>query len=140
MIRVVIDTNVLVSALLTSGGLPEAVVNLAISGEVQWFASEAVLAEYEHVLKRPRLLIDSGKAAGAMARIRAIVSVVTPTIRVTAASDPDDNHFLECAETARAQYLVTGNIRHFPEAWKDTRIVTPREFIDAWTTAPEESL
>ena len=99
MIRVVIDTNVLVSALLTSGGLPEAVVNLAISGEVQWFASEAVLAEYEHVLKRPRLLIDSGKAAGAMARIRAIVSVVTPTIRVTAASDPDDNHFLECAET-----------------------------------------
>jgi putative PIN family toxin of toxin-antitoxin system len=68
MIRVVIDTNVLVSALLTSGGLPEAVINLAISGEVQWFASESVLAEYEEVLKRPRLAIDSGKAADAMAR------------------------------------------------------------------------
>jgi putative PIN family toxin of toxin-antitoxin system len=68
MIRVVIDTNVLVSALLPSGGLPEAVINLAISGEVQWFASESVLAEYEEVLKRPRLAIDSGKAADAMAR------------------------------------------------------------------------
>jgi putative PIN family toxin of toxin-antitoxin system len=66
MIRVVIDTNVLVSALLTSGGLPEAVIDLAISGEVQWFASESVLAEYEDVLKRPRLAIDSGKAADAM--------------------------------------------------------------------------
>jgi putative PIN family toxin of toxin-antitoxin system len=55
MIRVVIDTNVLVSALLPSGGLPEAVINLAISGEVQWFASESVLAEYEEVLKRPGL-------------------------------------------------------------------------------------
>jgi len=47
MIRVVIDTNVLVSAWLTSGGLPEAVINLAISREVQWAVSEAVLAEYE---------------------------------------------------------------------------------------------
>lgn len=140
MIRVVIDTNVLVSALLTSGGLPEAVIDLAISGAVQWFASESVLAEYEVVLKRPRLAIDSRKAADAIARIRAIVSVVSPEVRVAAATDPDDNQFLECAEAAQAHYLVTGNIRHFPEAWKETRIVTPREFIDAWTTALDDSL
>jgi uncharacterized protein len=140
MIRVVIDTNVLVSAFLTSGGFPEAVINLAISGEVQWFASESVLAEYEEVLKRPRLAIDSGKAADAMARIRAIVSVVSPAIRVAAAGDPDDNQFLECSEAAQAHYLVTGNIRHFPEVWKETQVVTPREFIDAWTTAPDDLL
>ena len=140
MIRVVIDTNVLVSALLTSGGLPEAVINLAISGVVQWCASESVLAEYEDVVKRPRLAIDAGKAADAMARIRAIVSIVSPAVRVAAASDSDDNHFLECAEAVHAHYLVTGNIRHFPEVWKETRIVTPREFIDAWTTAPDDLL
>jgi uncharacterized protein len=140
MIRVVIDTNVLVSALLTSGGLPEAVIDLAISGEVQWFASESVLAEYEDVLKRPRLAIDSGKAADAMDRIRANVSVVSPAVRVAAASDPDDNQFLECAEATQSHFLVTGNIRHFPEVWKDTRIVTPREFIDAWTAAPDDLL
>jgi putative PIN family toxin of toxin-antitoxin system len=140
MIRVVIDTNVLVSALMTSGGLPEAVINLALSGEVQWAASESVLAEYEDVLKRPRLAIESGKAAEAMARIRRIVSVVSPTVGILAASDPDDNHFLECAEAAQADYLVTGNIRHFPEVWKETRIVTPREFIDAWTSAADDEL
>jgi putative PIN family toxin of toxin-antitoxin system len=140
MIRVVIDTNVLVSALLTRGGLPEAVIDLAISGAVQWFASESVLAEYKVVLKRPRLAIDFRKVADAIARIRAIVSVVSPAVRVAAATDPDDNQFLECAEAAQAHYLVTGNIRHFPEAWKETRIVTPREFIDAWTTAPDDSL
>jgi putative PIN family toxin of toxin-antitoxin system len=74
---VVIDTNVLVSALLTGGGLPEAVIDLAISGAVQWFASESVLAEYGVVLNLPRLAIaiDSRKAADAIARIRAIVSV-----------------------------------------------------------------
>jgi len=140
MIRVVIDTNILVSALLTSGGLPEAVITLATSGEVQWFASESVLAEYEDVLKRPRLAIDSDKAADAIARIRAIVSIVSPTVRVAAARDPDDNHFLECAEAAQADYLVTGNIRHFPEVWKETRTVTPREFLDAWTAAPDDLL
>ena len=140
MIRVVIDTNILVSALLTSGGLPEAVITLATSGEVQWFASESVLAEYEDVLKRPRLAIDSDKAADAIARIRAIVSIVSPTVRVAAARDPDDNHFLECAEAAQADYLVTGNIRHFPGVWKETRTVTPREFLDAWTAAPDDLL
>ena len=118
MIRVVIDTNVLVSGLLTSGGLPEAVINLAISGEVQWFASPSVLAEYEEVLKRPRLAIDSRKAADAMARIRAVVSLVSPAVRVAAASDRDDNQFLECAEAAQAHYLVTGNIRHFRRSGK----------------------
>jgi len=64
MIRVVIDTNVLVSALMTRGGLPEAVINLAISGEVQWFASESVLAEYQDVLKRPRLASNRAKPRG----------------------------------------------------------------------------
>jgi hypothetical protein len=62
MIRVVIDANVLVSGFLTSGGLPEAAIDLAMSGDVQWFASESVLAEYQEVLKRPRLAIDSRKA------------------------------------------------------------------------------
>jgi putative PIN family toxin of toxin-antitoxin system len=80
VIRVVIDTNVLVSALLTSGGLPEAVIDLAISGEVRWVASESILAEYEDVLKRPRLASNSGKAANAIARIRAAVFVVSTGI------------------------------------------------------------
>lgn len=110
--------------------MPEAVIDLAISGEIRWFASESVLAEYEEVLKRPRLAIDAGKVADAMA----------PAARVAAASDPDDNQFLECAEAAQAHYLVTGNIRHFPEVWKETRMVTPREFIDAWTAAPDDLL
>ena len=66
MIRVVIDTNVLVSGLLTSGGLPEAVINLAISGEVQRCASPSVLAEYEEVMKRRYYL----NAASCLALLR----------------------------------------------------------------------
>jgi predicted nucleic acid-binding protein len=43
--------------------------------------------------------------------------------------DPDDNKFLECADAARADYLVTGNQRHFPRFWKQTKVITSREFI-----------
>jgi putative PIN family toxin of toxin-antitoxin system len=138
MIRVVLDTNVVVSAMLRSGGLPEAVFNLAMGGETQCCISEPIVAEYEDVLRRPRLAIDPGKVAVAMARIRAVSSMVQPAVRVTAARDPDDNVFLECAEAAQAHYLVTGNGRHFPERWKETLIVAPRQFMDAYALVSDE--
>jgi predicted nucleic acid-binding protein len=44
-------------------------------------------------------------------------------------SDPEDNMFLECADAARADYLVTENVRHFPRFWKKTKVITSREFL-----------
>lgn len=55
--------------------------------------------------------------------------MVSPIRQIEVTSDPDDNIFLECADTARADYLVTGNVRHFPKFWKRTKIITSREFI-----------
>jgi len=102
MIRVVIDTNVVISAALRSGGLPETVFNLAVDRRVQLYVSEAILAEYEEVLRRPRLDIHPGKTTIALARIREAAISVTPTQPVTACRDPDDNIFLECAQAAQA--------------------------------------
>jgi hypothetical protein len=48
---------------------------------------------------------------------------------VFAANDPSNDKFLECADAARADYLITGNLRHFPRFWKSTKVVTAREFI-----------
>ena len=55
MIRVVLDTNIVISAAISAGGLPEAVFNLAINGVIQLCLSEAILVEYEEVLRRARL-------------------------------------------------------------------------------------
>ena len=132
MIRVVIDTNVVVSAMLRSGGFPEAIFNLAIDRVIHLHISEPVMAEYEEVLHRPRLDIHPEKVANALTRIREAGTMVTPTTPVTAASDHDDNIFLECAEAAEAQYLVTGNKVDFPETWATARIVTPVDPSD-WT-------
>jgi putative PIN family toxin of toxin-antitoxin system len=140
MIRVILDTNVVVSAMLRSGGLPEAVFNVVIGGEAQCYVSEPILAEYEDVLRRPRLAINPDKVAVALARIRAAASLVHPAVRVTAAMDPDDNVFLECAEAAQAHCLVTGNSRHFPQRWGETLIVTPRQFMDARAQASDASV
>src|SRR6266849_4488543 len=133
MIRVVLDTNIVVSALLRSGGLPEAVFNLAVDRNVQLYISEPILAEYEEVLRRPRLDIHPDKVTNALARIREAGLLVIPTAPVNAASDPDDNIFLECAQAASARYLVTGNRRDFPDEWEGTKVVTPREFLEIIT-------
>lgn len=131
MIRVIIDTNIVVSAMLRSGSLPEAVFNLAAGRIVQLYASEAILAEYQEVLNRPKFGISSKKIATALTRIREVSLVVRPSQAVNACSDPDDNIFLECAQAASADYLVTGNTAHFPEVWAKTQVVTAREFLEA---------
>jgi uncharacterized protein len=133
MIRVVIDTNVVISATLRSGGLPEPVFNLAVDRRVQLYISEAILAEYEDVLRRPRLDIHPDKVTLALTRIAEAAISVAPTERVTACSDPDDNIFLERAEAAQADYVVTGNTADFPAQWDKTQIVTPRQFLEIIT-------
>ena len=54
---------------------------------------------------------------------------MTPSRPLQITLDPEDNIFLECADAARADYLVTGNPRHFPKFWKKTKVITSREFI-----------
>jgi putative PIN family toxin of toxin-antitoxin system len=130
MIRVVLDTNIVISAALRSGSLPETVFNLALDGQIQLCISEPILAEYKDVISRPHLAIDPRKVTLALKRIRDAAEVVSPTKTVTACTDPDDNIFLECAQAAEADYLVTGNQRHFPGRWKKTRVIGPRELIE----------
>jgi predicted nucleic acid-binding protein len=63
---------------------------------------------------------------------------VRPTERVKACCDPEDDIFLECAQTAMADYLVTGNLKHFPGSWAGSRIVTPRWLLDNMPTKSPE--
>ena len=64
-----------------------------------------------------------------MQLIRNHAHTVIPVRALHIAPDPGDNKFLECADAARADYLVTGNQRHFPPYWKKTKVISSREFI-----------
>ncbi|MFN0101777.1 MAG: putative toxin-antitoxin system toxin component, PIN family [Bryobacteraceae bacterium] len=128
MIRVVIDTNVVVSSLIAAG-TPKAVLQLAFSGKFAWYVSRSILAEYKSVLAYPRLEIDSADAKRTVATIREHARIVSPGFVLGAAVEEEDNRFLECAQASKANCLITGNLRHFPEVWKYTRIVPPKEFL-----------
>jgi len=127
--RIVIDTNVIVSAMLQPMGPPSAIFLMALAGKVQLCLTEPLLAEYKDVLHRPRLKQNSDVVRQALSAIRKAGDVVKPIHGIRACSDPDDNMFLECAEAAEADYLITGNKRHFPDFWKKTKILTAREFV-----------
>ena len=81
-------------------------------------------------MRRPRFEIHPDKISIALKQIQEAAILVNPTTTVTAAGDPDYNIFLECAEAAEANYLITGNRADFPESWANTGIVTPREFLE----------
>ena len=129
MIRVVLDTNVLVSANLSEEGLEALVVSLALNQKIQLHVSEPILQEYERVLRYPRLKFDPKEVARFLARLRRSSVLVMPTRKVSASPDEADNRFLECAESARADFLVTGNKKHFPKRWKTTEVVNTRELL-----------
>ena len=133
-LRLVIDTNVIVSAALKPAGLQRTVLLLAITKPARWYVSRPILEEYSEVLARPELKIRKGLRQQLLQLIKNHSYTVTPTRRVEVAGDPDDNRFLECADAARADFLITGNLRHFPRFWKKTKIITTREFISL--TAP----
>jgi putative PIN family toxin of toxin-antitoxin system len=128
-LRLVIDTNVLISAALKPEGLQRAVLLLAITKPARLYVSRPIFAEYGEVLGRPELRIRKGLRQQLLQLIKNHSYSVVPTQRLEVTSDPDDNIFLECADVAGADYFVTGNLRHFPRFWKKTKIITPREFI-----------
>ncbi len=91
--------------------------------------SQLILDEYAEVLRRRELGVRPGTRRQFLDLFRNRGRLVVPTRRIHAASDPDDNIFLECVEAARADYLITGNLRYFPTYWKQTKIITAAEFI-----------
>ena len=128
-LRLVIDTNIVISAALKPDGLQRTVLLLAITKPARLYVSDAIVAEYREVLARPELKIRKGLRQQLLQLIRSRAHSVVPTRTLQVAKDPDDNKFLECADAARADYLVTGNQRHFPKFWKKTKVITSREFI-----------
>jgi uncharacterized protein len=128
-LRLVIDTNVLISAAIKPSGLQRTVLLLAITKPARLYVSRSILEEYSEVLARPELKIRKGLRQQLLQLIKNHSYTVAPIRQLEVTDDPDDNIFLECADAAKVDYLVTGNQKHFPRFWKKTKVITPREFI-----------
>jgi putative PIN family toxin of toxin-antitoxin system len=129
-LRLVIDTNVLVSAALKPEGLQRTVVLLALTKPARWYVSRPILSEYQLVLARPELKIRRSLRTQLLQLVKNRAYNVVPSKLAVITTDPADNIFLECCDAARADYLITGNQRHFPKFWKSTKVISAREFLN----------
>jgi uncharacterized protein len=135
MIPAVLDTNVLVSGLLTPEGLPGRIVDLLLAGEVQPVFDDRIWLEYQHVLLRPRFGFRREDITEFLNYLEAFGQMVSPPPLPDATPDPKDQPFLEAAAAAGCP-LVTGNMRHFPPeitGIAGVLVLTPVEFIQRFT-------
>ena len=127
--KVVLDTNILVSALISSFGNSARILDLVLLGDLQLVYDDRIIAEYREVLARPRFEFDSDDVADLLHYLATEgMAITAPPLSVTL-PDPDDLPFLEVA-TAMGVILITGNLRHFPEdQLGSVRVLTPAEFL-----------
>jgi putative PIN family toxin of toxin-antitoxin system len=125
---VVLDTNILVSALLNPEGAPAAIINLLLSGKLTVLYDNRLLKEYGEVLRRTKFPFKKSSVLHLLDYIRREGQfVVAEPIDIPISED--DKAFYKVAKAGNAQYLITGNKKHFP----NVRIVkTPKEFIEGY--------
>lgn len=130
--RVVIDTNVLFSALGFSATSPPAkVLNLALSGKFEPIISLFILSELEKNL-RGKLGWDDEALGRLRKRLKLLCGIVDPPKRIHIIKRKNaDNRILECAVTAQAHILITGDLKDLRplDHFKGIEILTPREFL-----------
>lgn len=130
--RAVLDTNVLLSALLFPGGAPDRVFRAALRGHYQLVVSPFIIQELARVLEEK--FAYTAEEAGAVAGFveSSASAIVEPSeVPETIAGNKADNETLACALEAGADYLVTGDLKHiYPLRNVGTaRIVSPAEFL-----------
>jgi len=137
--KIVLDTNVVVSGLLQAQGNPAQVLSLVLSGAIQICHDERILAEYTEVLARPRFKFDPK-------RVRDVLKKIETDGLVVAASreagldlpDTDDEPFLEVALAASADFLVTGNLADYPpDKRRGCKVISPAAFVVEWQRTAE---
>jgi uncharacterized protein len=128
--RVVLDTNVVVSALLKPQGLEDQVLRLSLAGRLLLCTSPAVLEEYARVLPSPKFKLRPEEVAAILKQLEKASSLFHPAQTLKISDHESDNRFYECADAAQANFLITGNLKHFKKDYKGTRVVTARQLLD----------
>jgi len=125
MIRVVIDTSVLVSAVISPTGPNAQVFELIAAGKLLPFLTDSVLHEYYKVFEYKHLEhLDRRRIARLRSQLEDACIKVKSGGRLRISDHEDDNRIYECAAAAKADYIVTENATHFKKPYKTTRIVT----------------
>ena len=124
--KIVLDTNVIVSGLINVEGAPAQIVNLLLNGRITLLYDSRILKEYIEVLNRKKFGFNRGSLDPILDYIKTEGEYVAAEPTSRRFVDKDDEMFYEVAKTAGARCLVTGNKSHFPN---EKMVMTPKQFI-----------
>jgi len=134
MQKLILDTNVIVSALISNSIPTKILYELVLTQKVQTFLSEEIFAEYVEVMNREKFTKYTNfktRADIILNKLREISRFYKTDRKIDILTDTSDNKFLELAAVSSADYLITGNILDFHiTEFEYTRILTPREYWD----------
>ncbi len=128
--KIVLDTNVLVSGLLSPFGIPSEIVRIVSIVELHLCYDVRILAEYRQVLLRPKFTFPRHQVEALLDQVEAGGLLVGARPLPEALPDPDDEVFLAVALAGQARFLVTGNLRHYPANNRQgVLVVSPTQFL-----------
>lgn len=133
MVRVVLDTNVVISAVLSTDGNPALIFEMLILEEIKNYTSPEIIEEIREVLQRPKVAkrLSLVEQEFILNTFEEFSEKIEPGVRFKEIQeDPDDNKFLECAVSASANYIISGDdhllkVRNF----RGIKILSPAEFV-----------
>ena len=127
--RVVLDTDVLVSGLLNPNGPPAAILNLFVNMKLKLIYDNRILQEYEEVLRREKFGFDTDRIEALIVFLQDEGEYVSAEPVKQQFPDSFDRAFYEVMISGEADFLITGNADYFP---KEDRIINPRDFVMRW--------
>jgi putative PIN family toxin of toxin-antitoxin system len=129
--KIVLDTNVFVSGLLTPFGPGGEIVRMVFSGELTLCIDARILAEYKDVLNRPKFKFNKDPIGILLDFIKKYGHFISSSPLKNRLPDPGDEPFLEVAIAGKVKSLITGNRKHYPSSvFKGINIFSPSEFIE----------
>lgn len=133
MLRIVLDTNVLVSATIIKGKQFE-FLKLAKLGKIKLITSPEIVKEFKEVISREKFGFSEEQISNALKKILEITELIIPQHKLNVIKDdPDDNMIIECALESSADFIVSGD-PHLLElkSYRDIKIVNATEFFNKW--------
>ena len=138
--KIVLDTNVLVSGLLAPFGPGGEIVRLISAGVLTLQYDSRILLEYREVLSKPKFQFDMKNIDTILGYIKQNGQVISTGPLKKRLPDPDDEPFLEVAVAGQAECLISGNKKHFPrKSSQGIRIFSPVEFMEVYRKYTERS-
>jgi putative PIN family toxin of toxin-antitoxin system len=129
--NIVLDTNALVSGLLTPFGPSGEIVRMVSAGILILHYDSRILLEYQEVLYRPKFQFNKEYSDTLLTHVKQNGQLIPASPLKLRLPDPDDEPFLEIAIAGKAACLITGNQPHFPrQSRQGMKILSPSEFID----------